>query len=362
MYFIYFANRFFRLCPQKGRSTGTHSNALNALAAGSEAVWVCCCGCVIGWGRFFRFMVCSCKRLSSRPNRIWFMRCASRSKDDALVLSDESAFCRVGLGQRYHAPRRWFAWDEMLTRRTLEMASGLAADTARDIRLGHSWGFPDNKPTLVAPCKRWHQQRMRASDCWKIQWLLATFATDGNLVINPRGFRLGLGAMTPFSAAFRSLCVNSPVLYSSVVQCRDNPEAEAWLDELQIRRNTVLLPTVPQDSLWGLFHVADVSVSVSEHDGTPNSLLEAMTPSVVSWLRAILNRFGSGSSLCNRHSGGSEWPWTACIRDYQCADESAAEKDAAEMNRKIIQERAGIWTGKTKIELFYNRCLEIPRD
>jgi hypothetical protein len=37
------------------------------------------------------------------------------------------------------------------TRRTLLRADGLIADTSRDIRLGHEWGFAIGRPTLVVP-------------------------------------------------------------------------------------------------------------------------------------------------------------------------------------------------------------------
>lgn len=248
-----------------------------------------------------------------------------------------------------------------LTRRTLEMASGLAADTARDIRLGHSWGFPDDKPVLVAPGSGGINSgsvRLTAekhSDDWQ------RLPRMENLVINPRGFRPGSVRNDTF---FRSIPIVVRQLPGTLFVCcsmQGQPEAEAWLDELQIRRNTVLLPTVPQGSLWGLFHKADVSVSVSEHDGTPNSLLEAMTIGcfpIAGDIESIREWIVPGVNGILVDPNDPELLASAIINALM---NPQLRKDAAEINRKIIQERAEFERVQTKIELFYNRCLEIPR-
>ena len=49
------------------------------------------------------------------------------------------------------------------------------------------------------------------------------------------------------------------------------------MKRLKLNTNQVrLLPYLSQHELWDLFLRSEVSVSVSAHDGTPNSLLEAM--------------------------------------------------------------------------------------
>ena len=53
-------------------------------------------------------------------------------------------------------------------------------------------------------------------------------------------------------------------------------EAINWVKRLDISHNVILLPILSQIELWQLFHQADITVSLTLHDGTPNTLLEAM--------------------------------------------------------------------------------------
>ena len=56
----------------------------------------------------------------------------------------------------------------------------------------------------------------------------------------------------------------------------DQPRARAWIEDLGIHNSVVLLPRLEPHDMGVLFRRADVTVSPSEHDGTPNTLLEAM--------------------------------------------------------------------------------------
>jgi glycosyltransferase involved in cell wall biosynthesis len=53
-------------------------------------------------------------------------------------------------------------------------------------------------------------------------------------------------------------------------------ESEHLVESLGIRSNTKLWPRLDRAQMWSLFKKARVYVSPSLHDGTPNSLLEAM--------------------------------------------------------------------------------------
>ena len=55
-----------------------------------------------------------------------------------------------------------------------------------------------------------------------------------------------------------------------------DPEAERWVDELGLRASTHLWPRLDRGQMLSLLRSAQVYVSPSIHDGTPNSLLEAM--------------------------------------------------------------------------------------
>jgi len=54
------------------------------------------------------------------------------------------------------------------------------------------------------------------------------------------------------------------------------PQAERWLDELGIAGRVELMPRQSRAQMANLFRRARVAVSPSLHDGTPNTLLEAM--------------------------------------------------------------------------------------
>jgi glycosyltransferase involved in cell wall biosynthesis len=162
------------------------------------------------------------------------------------------------------------------TRNTLRSAKGLLADATRDIRLGREWGFNASSPALVVPggggvdlqaISKVKKDRQPFKD-----WL----PSDRPLVINPRGFRPGSVRNDTFFQAVPLVLAKKPDVVFACAAMQGQSEAEDWLKKLDITGNVHLLPYLPQSSLWNLFKLADLSISVSEHDGTPNSLLEAM--------------------------------------------------------------------------------------
>ncbi len=162
------------------------------------------------------------------------------------------------------------------TRKTLERADGLHTDTKRDMRLGLEWGFPANRPGLVAPGNSGidldQVQQVRAPLPPEIEALIPKGHT---LIINPRGLR----AYTRTETFFRSIPLilekepNTAILCPSMA---GEPEAERWKAAIQADERVVLLPSLSQGQLWELFTRCPVSVSITNHDGTPNTLLEAM--------------------------------------------------------------------------------------
>ena len=83
-------------------------------------------------------------------------------------------------------------------------------------------------------------------------------------------------ATTPFFKPFRLCCKKHPDALFACAGMQGQKEALDWVEKLGITESTCLLPFLPQAQLWQLFKRSLVSVSVSQHDGTPNSLLEAM--------------------------------------------------------------------------------------
>ena len=162
-----------------------------------------------------------------------------------------------------------------LTRRTLQRANALAADAGRDLRLAKEWGYDPRKPVLEVPGNGgipFTDIRLIAER--PVYWLPA----DHHIVINPRGFRPGSVRNDTFFKSIPLILSRVPNTVFICPSMENQPEALEWIQKLQIpTRNIVLLPTLKQEDLWPLFNKAEVTCTVSQHDGTPNSLLEAMS-------------------------------------------------------------------------------------
>ena len=173
-----------------------------------------------------------------------------------------------------HAKGSWIMGK--LTTATLHRADALAADAARDIRLGKLWGFSPEKQTLVIPGNggiSLSDIRLIADDGQaRLNWL----PQDHHIIINPRGFRPGSVRNDTFFKSIPLVLSQVPNTLFLCCSMAGQPEALGWIEQLKIEKNVVLLPTLKQTDLWPLFQRAEASVSVSQHDGTPNSLLEAM--------------------------------------------------------------------------------------
>jgi len=162
------------------------------------------------------------------------------------------------------------------TRRALNAADALHADCRRDARLALAWGFPDGRPVLVVPGNGGLQLDRFYPPSAEANAGQQAVEEEGILrVINPRGLR----AYVRNDTFFRSV----PLVIQSEPRARflcttmaGEPEALRWLDELRIDHVVELLPMQTRSQMAELFRRALVAVSPSTHDGTPNTLLEAM--------------------------------------------------------------------------------------
>ena len=254
-----------------------------------------------------------------------------------------------------HAKGSWLMGK--LTTATLHRADALAADAARDIRLGKLWGFSPDKQTLVIPGNggiSLSDIRLISDDGQaQLNWL----PRDYHIIINPRGFRPGSVRNDTFFKAIPLVLAKVPNTLFLCCSMAGQPEALNWVSELKIEKNVVLLPTLKQTDLWPLFGRAEASVSVSQHDGTPNSLLEAMAlgcfpiagdiESVREWItpgeNGILIDPGSPEQLSNA---------ILCA----IANEPLRRK-AADINRDLIMTRAEKSVVSAEIAAFYRQLI-----
>jgi glycosyltransferase involved in cell wall biosynthesis len=173
----------------------------------------------------------------------------------------------------------WMGW---LTKRAVTRAQALHADCQRDIRMAREWGLAEGLPTLVAPGGGgldraiFHPgsgdlKRLRP----ELQVLEHTLTTNGPVVINPRGFRTYVRNDTFFQAVPRILEEIPEAVFIAPAMLGERP-AEQWITRLGIRDSVILLPQLTPVEMAVLYQRSQIMVSPSEHDGTPNSFLEAI--------------------------------------------------------------------------------------
>ena len=250
-------------------------------------------------------------------------------------------------------------WMRRLTMHTLRRANGLAADVRRDIRLGRLWGFPVDRPSLVVPggggidLTEIHRRRQDLPAAAMPEWLPA----GAPLVVNPRGLRPGYVRSDVFFEAIPLVLQHRPDVIFACPSMAGQAEALGWVQRLGIEKSVKLLPYLSQVELWDLFGRTDITVSVSVHDGTPNTLLEAMAcgcfpvvgdlESLREWITPGINGLlvepTKPQALAAAILLGLEKP-ELCAR-------------AREINLDLIRERAEVGLARSQIEVFYRRLV-----
>lgn len=152
------------------------------------------------------------------------------------------------------------------TRRVMQSADALHADVERDVRLAHVWGLGEDKPTLVAP----GNGGVRSD----VFYPPAEPVTNP-VIINPRGVRPYVRSDS-FFKAIPLVLEKRPDAKFLCSSMQGEAQAQTWVRELGIENAVELMPPVPFSEMGNVFRRAQIVVSPSVHDGTPNSLIEAM--------------------------------------------------------------------------------------
>lgn len=236
----------------------------------------------------------------------------------------------------------------VLTRRVMQRAEALISDTQVDVQHASKWGFDPSKPSLVVP----------GNGGLDLKGILAAAAgiqkTDPAEVINPRGLRSYTRSDT-FFKAIPLVLDEHPEVQFMCTSMRDQPEADNWVHKLGIGNNITLLPLLPQKDLWLEFAKSRVSVSVSTHDGTPNTLLEAMAtgcfpicgdlPSIREWITP-----GENGLLVDPSD-----PIALAKAILLVLDSPQLQEKAARLNAQIVQDRADIEKIRLQVDDFYQK-------
>lgn len=158
------------------------------------------------------------------------------------------------------------------TRRTLDRADGLHTDCRRDLHLARAWGFSQSKLAVILPGAGGVQPEIFHPPS---QPERHARENDPPLVINPRGFRAYVRNDT-FFQSIPLVLESNPRVHFICPAMAGEPRAQRWVAELDIEEAVTLLPHQSRSQMADLFRKSRAAVSPSTHDGTPNTLLEAM--------------------------------------------------------------------------------------
>jgi glycosyltransferase involved in cell wall biosynthesis len=173
----------------------------------------------------------------------------------------------------------WMRW---FTRRAVARANGLHADCHRDIGLAREWGLHSDRPTLVVPGSGGLDRdifQAGTADLDRLRPELKTqmnaLSPDTPVVMNPRGFRAYVRNDTFFQSIPYILNEIPETKFLAPTMLTEKP-AQQWRTRLGIEDSMILLPKLTPEEMAVMYQRSQVVVSPSEHDGTPNTFLEAI--------------------------------------------------------------------------------------
>jgi glycosyltransferase involved in cell wall biosynthesis len=255
-----------------------------------------------------------------------------------------------------HAPSSpaMAAW----TRRVLARVTALHVDCRRDIGLAREWGFPAGRPVLLLPTNGGVRAEVfhplgQGSPGVTIPGLEGVPA-ESPVIVNPRGFRAYIRSDT-FFRALPFILDEFPGAHILCPSMQGEPEAERWLDELHLRASTHLLPRLSPAQMAAVYQRASVTISLSEHDGTPNTLLEAMACGcfpVAGDLESIREWIESGRNGYLVDAGRPEDVAQAVIRALR---DPELRRRAAQLNSRTVLERASYAGRMPEVEARYRQ-------
>lgn len=255
-----------------------------------------------------------------------------------------------------HAAGSWLmGW---MTRRCMRRANGLLADADRDLRLGVEWGLDPGKPRLFAPGSGGLNLEEMNRDPHPITDLVPENPAVTPLVINPRGIRPAYVRNDTFFAALPRVINQMPEVRFVCPSMQGQFEAEQWVRRGNLERYVYLLPNLPQERLWDLFSHCAVAVSPAIHDGTPNSLLEAMACGcfpVAGDLESLRQWITPGKNGLLIDPGDADALADAIL---SALGDPEFRHKAAKKNIELIGEKADVKKIRKNVRKFYASILE----
>lgn len=231
------------------------------------------------------------------------------------------------------------------TRKVLQTTDGLHADVARDVKLAHEWGLSVDKPTFVAP----GNGGIRSEIFYPPKELV-----QSPVIINPRGVRPYV-RNDMFFRAIPLVLAKRPDAKFLCTGMQNELQAMRWVSEFGIEAAVELLPAFPFEKMGEVFRRAQMVVSPSIHDGTPNTLIEAMACGcfpVAGDLESIREWITHGQNGLLFDSNAPQSIADAILLGLERED---LRTEAAGLNKKIISARAEFGANMKQVEGFYEK-------
>jgi glycosyltransferase involved in cell wall biosynthesis len=176
-------------------------------------------------------------------------------------------------------------------------------------------------------------------------------------VLNPRGLRQYVRQDTFFAAIPKVLAVRPEVQFVAV-DLRGWQWGEQWIERSRLKASVFLTGHLTQAEMAELYKQALITVSPTEHDGTPNSLLEALAcgcfpicgnlPSIREWINDGIN----GILVDPSNPAALAQAILRALSDDQWRDRAASH------NRQLVTENANYDQCMQRADLFYQEVIE----
>lgn len=238
-----------------------------------------------------------------------------------------------------------------LTQHTLTRVDGLFADCNRDIKLAKAWRLPLERLTHVFPGAGGVRRDIFKPPNY--------FHAGENipLLIHPRGVRAYV-RNDVFFQAIAKVQSQIPELRVICPAMQGVKEALQWVKKYHLEKVVQLYPHQTPPEMAQLFQQAQLTVSLTEHDGTPNTLLEAMAcgcfpivgdlESLREWITPAINGFVTPAD---------DPSMTADFILAAFANKELRQK-AAQINMELIEKRADYFKVMENVKQSYLDVIE----
>lgn len=235
------------------------------------------------------------------------------------------------------------------TRWAMQVADALHADCERDIRLARAWGLRAGALTLVAPGNGGIRTDI---------FFPPKEPVSQPVIFNPRGFRAYVRNDT-FFRAIPLVLAKRPDAKFVCASMAGQVEALNWIRKLGISESVELLAPRPHAEMAKVYRGAQIIVSPSIHDGTPNTLLEGMACGcfpIAGDLESIREWVTPGVNGLLVDAGDPSALAAAILSALENED---LRKRAAGLNQRIVAERAEYARNMAMAESFYRKVIDV---